>query len=303
MSFSRIPMVLSIAGSDPSGGAGIQADLKTLAAFGVYTATVITAITVQNSCGVHRVVALDAGLVVEQARAILSDYPVAAIKLGMLATAEIVEALSLLLGEYPQIPVIVDPVLCSSSGAALLDQQALAVFREALLPRTSLLTPNVSELLMLAKPENLVVDRVQQSHGPEAELCKDWQQAGVLTSVFLEEQASRLLQRGCNAVLVTGGETDAECCVDYLFQEGGAQQFTAVRVKTPHTHGTGCTLASAITACLVLGDALPEAISKAKQFLGGALLAAEQLPKGAGRNGLHHFFGAAALQQNVSVKD
>lgn len=266
---STIPMVLAIAGSDCSAGAGIQADIKTSAAFGAFAATAITAVTVQDSTGVQQVELLDAQLVAAQASAILADYPVTAIKLGMLGCAATVEALVDVLQHYRHIPLVLDPVILASSGARLLSVEGIAAMVEGLLPLATLVTPNRSELACLSGTV---------SAGNPAS-ANGWQ-----------DQAAALLERGCGAVLLTGGDSDGDSCEDWLFTPGDAQVFRSPRVKTPHTHGTGCTLSSAIAAGLAQGQTLVEAISAAKQYVSEALQVAERLPGGRGRKGLHHLY-------------
>jgi hydroxymethylpyrimidine/phosphomethylpyrimidine kinase len=253
-----VPIVLSIAGLDPSGGAGVLADVKTFTALGVYGAGVVTAITVQNTRGVQRVVPQPAALVAEELAAVLADLPVAAVKIGMLATAEIVRAVAGALRDRPT-PVVLDPVLVSSSGAPLLDDAAVAVLFDELLPLATLVTPNLPEAA------RLLGDML-----PPA------------------EAGARLLQRGAQAVLVKGGHGEGDTLEDVLVTCGACAplRLRHPRVETPHTHGTGCALSSAIAAGLAQGLLLHQAVERAVTWLHGALLHA--YPTGAGTGPVHH---------------
>jgi hydroxymethylpyrimidine/phosphomethylpyrimidine kinase len=249
------PVALTIAGSDPSGGAGIQADLKTFHQFGVYGEAAITLITVQNSCGVERIEYLAADLVAAQIRAVIADIPPAAAKTGALGTRAVIEAVAELAEGFP-FPLVVDPVLVSKNGAALLAPDALDALKTCLLPHAFLLTPNLQEAAIL-------------SGLPVCDL-RDMQAA-----------AEQLASLGPKAVLVKGGHLSEEP-VDVLFSEGRWLEFRAPRIATRHTHGTGCTFSAAITALLAAENDLESAVGKAKQFVTAAIRTAPGLGHGAG---------------------
>ena len=262
--------VLTIAGSDPSGGAGIQADLKTFAAFGVYGASAIAAVTVQNTLGVDRVVPLEADLVEAQIEAIAGDLVLHATKTGMLATAAIVEAVTAAIDELDLPLVVVDPVLVSTSGEALLDADGLRALKTELLPRARVATPNVPEAEALS--------------GRRIESLEDARDA-----------ACRIRDLGARAVVITGGHalgggrTDsATDVVDLLLDGEDFHEFRVRRVDAGATHGTGCTFASAVAASLALGGTLPEAIARAQRYVAGALATRPAI--GRGRGVLDHFW-------------
>ena len=249
------PVALTIAGSDPTGGAGLQADLKTFHQFGVYGEAVATLITVQNSLRVSRVGVLDAGLVREQIEAVLEDIPPAAAKTGALGSAAVVRAVAEAVRRF-DFPLVVDPVLASTHGLALLAPEAARLLAEELVPLAALLTPNV----------------------PEAE---------ALTGIAIRDRdaarraALRLGEMGARAVLIKGGHLPGDP-VDLLFDGSAWHEFPAPRLATPHTHGTGCAYSAAITACLALGLALPEAVSRAKRWITEAIRTNPGLGRGAG---------------------
>lgn len=246
-------VTLTIAGSDPSGGAGLQADLKVFHQFGVYGAAVATLITVQNSVRVSRVEMLDAGLVGEQLDAVLEDMPPQAIKTGALGTAAIVEAIA---GRVLPCPLVIDPVTISKHGAALMDADARAALRRLLLPRAALVTPNLDEAAELA--------------GMAVRDIKD-----------MREAARRIADLGARGVLVKGGHLEGDA-VDVLFAGGEFTEFRLPRVETRHTHGTGCVYSAAITAGLARGISLIEAVRVGKDFVHRAILSAPGLGGGAG---------------------
>jgi hydroxymethylpyrimidine/phosphomethylpyrimidine kinase len=259
--------VLTIAGSDPGGGAGIQADLKTLAAFGVYGVSVITAVTVQNTQGVERVAALEGDLVEAQIEALVADIDVHATKIGMLANAAIVEAVTAAIDELDLPLVVVDPVLMSSSGRPLLDADGQRALRSELLGRARVVTPNVAEAEALAGHPIASIDDAR-------------------------EAARRIRDFGPRAVVITGGHAhgfgDAAQVVDLLLDGDEFHQCRVGRVDAGPTHGTGCTFASAVAAGLARGDALLHAVGRAQQFVAGAL--AHRLAIGRGRPVLNHFW-------------
>jgi hydroxymethylpyrimidine/phosphomethylpyrimidine kinase len=249
------PCVLAVAGSDPSGGAGLQADVRTCTGLGVYAAAVPTCITVQNTTGVRRVEPLDAGLVAEQIDAVLGDLEPRAIKLGLLPTARIVAAVAESLSSHASIPVVLDPVLVATSGDALASADALAAL-VALLPRAALVTPNLAEAARLS-------GRAVAS------------EADMITAA----RAIRLL--GAGAVLVKGGHLAGEAVDLLLAPDGEPTWLRAPRIDGPPVHGTGCALSAAIAARVALGDPLAEAARAAKLWLHGRIAAAAKLGRGA----------------------
>ena len=253
---STIPAALTIAGSDPSGGAGIQADLKTFHQMGVYGEAVITLITVQNTLRVHRVEVLEADLVVEQINAVIADIPPAAAKTGALGNRAVVEAVAAAAAGFA-FPLVVDPVMISTKGTPLLDDSAFAALRLKLVPRAFLLMPNLAEAAALAGfPVRTVAD--------------------------MERAAKVLATMGARNVLVKGGHLEGDA-VDVLYLEDGSfRRYAAPRIDTKHTHGTGCTYSAAVTAGLALGLDLDGAVSKAKKFVTEAIRTNPELGGGSG---------------------
>jgi hydroxymethylpyrimidine/phosphomethylpyrimidine kinase len=249
------PVALTIAGSDPSGGAGLQADLKTFHQLGVYGEAVVTLITVQNTLRVSRVECLDPELVRQQIREVVEDIPPGAAKTGALGNAAIVRAVADLAGEFG-FPLVVDPVMISKHGAALMAEDARRVLQERLLPSAFLLTPNLAEAEALAGFE---------IHGVED----------------MRRAAGRIAEMGPGAVLVKGGHLTG-AATDVLMADGEWYEFSAPRVETRHTHGTGCTYSAAITAELAKGTALAEAVGKAKRFITEAIRTNPGLGGGSG---------------------
>lgn len=236
------PVVLVIAGNDPSGGAGVVADIQALTALGAHPAVVVTCLTVQDTRNAYSVNPVDAGLVEAQARAVLEDLPVAAIKIGLLGTVEIGRAVARLIGEVDDMPVVLDPVLIAAGGAALAEEALVDVLLEDLLPRVTVLTPNAQEIRRLA-PGNA-------DHA---------------------ERAGALIARGCRYVLVKGGDEEEAEVHNLLFDAGGeVEHFTWMRL--PHRyHGSGCTLASGIAALLAHGNNPRAAVAGAQRFTFEAL--------------------------------
>lgn len=261
----RVPVCLSIAGSDPSGGAGIQADLKTFSALGCYGAAAITALTVQDTTGVHRSVAVEAELVYEQAAAVLGDLQPDAVKIGMVANRDTVEAVARLLGRFRPAFVVLDPIILSSSGRRLLDAAGCEALLRELAPLCSLLTPNLPELEMLTG----------RADTPSA--------------------AKLLMEKtGCNHVLAKGGHNAGEP-VDMLVGREDTYYYPGIRIHTPNTHGTGCTLSSAIAAFMARGEELPRAVERAKDYVQRGLAAAADLWLGHGHGAINHFYAPSPL--------
>jgi hydroxymethylpyrimidine/phosphomethylpyrimidine kinase len=266
MMAAHTPIALTIAGSDSSGGAGIQADLKTFSAFGVYGASAITALTAQNTRGVAAVEPVAAGFVVAQIDAVLGDLEVGAIKTGMLANAEIVAAVADRLSATAGLPLVVDPVMVATSGDVLLTDDAIEAVKRQLIPLATLITPNLPEAARLL--------------GTKA--AADDAQAA--------DQARALLALGCGAVLLKGGHGTGDTAVDILCDAAGIERLVRPRIATPHTHGTGCTLSAAIAALLAQGVALREAVARAKDFVWQALEAGRALGVGHGAGPVDHLF-------------
>ncbi len=250
------PIALTIAGSDPSGGAGIQADLKTFHQFGVYGEAVITLLTVQNTVKVEHVECVAAVLVLHQLRAVLDDIPPLAAKTGALGNRSIVEAIARAAADF-RFPLVVDPVMISKHGSALVSNDAAEAIRTQLAPRAFLLTPNLPEAAALTGVEIRDVDGMRRA-------------------------AQALCRMGAKAVLVKGGHLDEGDAVDVLCSSTGMREFRAPRIQTRNTHGTGCTYSAAITAELALGASLEKAVASAKAFVTEAILTNPGLGRGAG---------------------
>ena len=261
----RYVTALTIAGSDPSGGAGIQADLKTFSALGVYGATAITAVTVQNTQSVKYVHKLPPQVVYDQIVAVMEDVTVDAVKIGMVNDAETLDVIVRALTAYRPKFLVVDPVMVSTSGCALMQPDALAIMKERLLPMADLVTPNL----------------------PEA-----WTLAGTDTSV--DDAAQAILRLGVKALLIKGGHAEGKVKTDYLYIYKGEGvkrvEFTAATIDTPNTHGTGCTLSSAIAALLARGFGLEDAVRQAKEYLTEALKAGADVRVGRGHGPVCHFY-------------
>jgi len=257
-------IALTIAGSDSGGGAGIQADLKSFSALGVYGASVITAVTAQNTKTVAAVHAVPTVMVDAQIKTVLEDLDVKAIKIGMLATAGIIAAVADALRSF-QGHIVLDPVMVAKSGDALLDESAVNALLQHLVPRANLLTPNLPEAAKLL---------------------------GASTAISLDEmltQGRLLCSKGAAAVLMKGGHRQGETCVDLLVTPHKHWRFEAPRVATRNTHGTGCSLSSAITAELAKGKTLHEAVTRAHGWLHEAIKHADGLKVGHGHGPVHHF--------------
>lgn len=252
-----IPRALTIAGSDPSGGAGIQADLKTFTVFGVYGMSAITALTVQNTVAVTAILPVAAEMVRRQIDAVVDDIGVDAVKTGMLANREVAAAVVSTLREHRIHRLVVDPVLAAQSGATLLETEALGFLREELIPLATLVTPNAPEAAALLG-------------------------MSVATVTDAREAARRLVRLGAQAALVKGGHLAGADAVDVLAQGEQLHELRAPRMPTTHTHGTGCLLSAAVTAGLARGQSLIDAAMAAKRFVGKALAAGLRVGKGSG---------------------
>lgn len=260
-------IALTIAGSDSSGGAGIQADLKTFAALRVYGASVITALTAQNTRGVQGIHEVPAAFVTAQIDSVFADLTVGAVKIGMLPNPEVIRAVAESLRKYAgAIPVILDPVMVAASGDRLINTEAVEILRDELMPLANVVTPNLPEAATL-------LDEAEAGHENEA-----------------VGQARRLLERGARAVLIKGGHGEGRESVDHLLtRDGTLRRFAAPRIETRNNHGTGCTLSAAVAAGLAGGAGLAEAVAGAKTYVTEAIRTAGSLPVGQGHGPLHHF--------------
>ncbi|MGB9044133.1 MAG: bifunctional hydroxymethylpyrimidine kinase/phosphomethylpyrimidine kinase [Pseudolabrys sp.] len=258
-------IAVTIAGSDSSGGAGIQADLKTFAALGVYGASIITALTAQNTKGVSAIHDVPPDFIVAQIDAVFSDLDIGAVKIGMLSQAATIEVVSKSLDRHRARNVVLDPVMIATSGDRLLAPDAVEALRKLLIPRALVVTPNLPEAAALAG----------------ASLARNEQE--------MEIQARELLALGAPHVLIKGGHGNGEESVDLLIGQGAVLRLSARRVDTKNTHGTGCTLSSAIAAGLAKGLDLKAAVQKAKAYVTGAIAAADKLKVGRGHGPVHHF--------------
>ena len=261
-----IPIALTIAGSDSSGGAGIQADLKTFAACGVYGASVIAALTAQNTQGVTAIHQVPPEFITAQIDAVFSDLDVRAVKIGMVSQRAAIEAIAAGLERWSGGQVVVDPVMVATSGDRLLAADAIDALRKLLIPRAALITPNLPEAAALLD-------------APVAQLERD-----------IVDQGERLLALGCAAVLIKGGHGEGAESTDYLIGKGGVITLAAPRIATRNTHGTGCTLSSAIAAGLAKGESLETSVRQAKAYITAAIAAADRLHVGRGHGPVHHFY-------------
>ena len=262
-----VPIALTIAGSDSSGGAGIQADLKTFAALGVYGASVITALTAQNTNGVTGIHQVPADFVTAQLDAVFGDLDVKAVKIGMVAQPSTIDAIAAALTRWSPRHIVLDPVMVATSGDRLLAMDAVEALRTRLIPRASLITPNL----------------------PEAAALLDEPVAA--SEAAIESQGKRLLAMGCPVVLIKGGHGQGAESTDYLVSGNGVIVLAAPRIVTQNTHGTGCSLSSAIAAGLAKGEALETAVRNAKAWISAAIAAADRLKVGHGHGPVHHFHG------------
>jgi hydroxymethylpyrimidine/phosphomethylpyrimidine kinase len=268
--------VLSIAGSDSGGGAGIQADLKTFSALGCYGMTAITALTAQNTQGVRAIHGVPAAFLKEQLAAVIEDIGVDAVKIGMLHAPDVVEAVAWAIEHYQLRQVVLDPVMVATSGDALIEQRTIAVLVERLFPLVSVITPNMDEAsLLLGRPVKQAVD--------------------------LEAAAADLLGLGAKAVLLKGGHLQDDVLTDVLAQAGQAPaqwlRLQGLRIASHNVHGTGCTLSSAIAAYLALGHSLEDAVKAAHKYIRGAIEAGANVTTGHGHGPLNHGFAPVGMDK------
>ena len=259
------PIAVTLAGSDSGGGAGVQADLKTFSALGVYGATVITALTAQNTRGVTAIHDVPAEFVAAQIDAVFSDLDVSAVKIGMVSQRGVIETIAAGLARWRQSRVVLDPVMIATSGDKLLAPDAIDVLKRLLMPRALVVTPNLPEAAALLD-------------APVAD-----------TETAMRAQGERLLALGARAVLLKGGHADGAESVDLLIEPTAFTRLAADRIATANTHGTGCTLSSAIAAGLAKGLPLAEAVRAAKTYVTEALAAASRIKIGSGHGPVHHF--------------
>ncbi len=258
-------IALTIAGSDSGGGAGIQADLKTFSALGVYGASAITALTAQNTIGVQAIHEAPPEFVAAQIRSVLSDLAVNAIKIGMLASAPIIEAVAEALAEHRHIPVVLDPVMVAASGDPLLAESAVEALRSRLMPLAAIVTPNLPEAAFITSRP----------------IARDEEE--------MAAQGRLILGFGASSALVKGGHGDGPESVDLLVSGSEVRRYAVARIATRNVHGTGCTLSSAIAAGLAKGKGLPEAVAEAKAYVTAAIAASSRLAVGRGHGPAHHF--------------
>jgi hydroxymethylpyrimidine/phosphomethylpyrimidine kinase len=250
--------VLIVAGSDSGGGAGIQADIKTVTMLDAFAMTAITALTAQNTEGVHGVLPIDPAFIRQQMEVVLDDIGADAVKTGMLHDAAVIETVASVLEQRaPAIPLVLDPVMVAKGGAPLIQSDSIDALKTRLVPRAAVLTPNL----------------------PEAEILCGRTIADIAA---MREAARALLALGCDAVLLKGGHLDGDTVHDILATEAGLTEWTSLRIATPHTHGTGCTLASAIAAGLAQGMAVAAAVERARDYVQRAIASAPGLGRGHG---------------------
>ena len=259
------PVALTIAGSDSSGGAGIQADLKTFAALGVYGASAITALTAQNTAGVTAVHAVPPEFVTAQIDAVFGDLAIGAVKIGMVAERAIIEAIAAALKRWLPRMIVLDPVMVASSGDRLIATDAVEALRNNLFPLATIVTPNLPEAaVLLGEPM-------------------------ASSAAAIEAQGRRLLAFGCQAVLIKGGHGPGSESIDYLIDGSSNLALAAPRLATKNTHGTGCSLSAAIAADLAKGESLVSAVRNAKTFVSAAIAGADRFSVGHGHGPIHHF--------------
>jgi hydroxymethylpyrimidine/phosphomethylpyrimidine kinase len=266
MSKYRYPVVLSIAGSDSGGGAGIQADLKTMSALGCFGTTAITAVTVQNTLGVSGIHVIPVAFVKAQIKAVMDDLEPSAVKIGIVPSAELAIAIAEVLAGYPKVPIVFDPVMVATSGHRLIESDTIAMFKKDLFPLAQIVTPNLDEAAILAEIE-------------------------INTLADMKAAAVRIIQYGCNAVLVKGGHLKGPDLFDvYLDKHGDEHIFRSTAIDTPNTHGTGCSLSSAIASFIALGNDLPKAVMQSKLYVQHAIEHGKDVKTGNGHGPLNHFF-------------
>lgn len=263
----KYPCIVSIAGSDCSGGAGIQADIKTISALGGYAATVITALTAQNTMGVSGIYPVPSAFVTQQIQAVMEDICPSSMKIGMINHVEIVESIAQAINQYQPQHVVLDPVMVSTSGCKLISDEAITAITRQLIPITEIITPNLSETEILTGIH---------AHDQET----------------MHQAAKILLRQGCKAALIKGGHLEGNRMCDLLLTQESETPylFEAPKVESKNTHGTGCSLSSAIATFLALENPLPVAVEKAKEYVYQGIMAGKDVQIGNGHGPLNHFF-------------
>lgn len=277
--------VLTVAGSDSSGGAGIQADIKTISALGCYAASAITSITVQNTMGVTAVEAISPDIVAGQIRAVMDDIRPKAVKIGMVNDAPTIRAIASALREYDIRNLVIDPVMVATSGSRLMQDDALGVFCEELLPMATLLTPNI--------PEAEVLRGIASSNSSKGGGLDSW-----ASEYVINMSQSGAYRAAAPALLIKGGHIAGRKTDRLYYMENGrvkVREYTCDDIPTRNTHGTGCTLSSAIASFLALGCSLPEAVEQAKSYVTEALQAGADVRIGSGHGPVNHFFNPKKL--------
>lgn len=262
------PIVLSIAGSDSSAGAGIQADLKTISALGGYGCTAITAVTAQNTQGVRSLNPVPVSVLREQCEAVFDDFPIAAVKIGMLPNADSIRTVAQILQKYRPPFVVLDPVMVATSGDSLVEDNICQALLEHLLPLADIITPNLSELAQLT----------------------DCSVTKITADTLVKIQAQKLLDKGAKAVLAKGGHLENDTATDWLVMPDFSKAYQKQRIQSKNTHGTGCTLSSAIATMRPQVADLSEAVAAAKNFVHGAIVEAANWQLGKGHGPLDHFY-------------
>lgn len=262
----RYLSVMTIAGFDPSGGAGVQADIKTISALGCFATSALTALPVQNTCGVRKIYPIPIEAVGEQIRAIVDDIPPDAVKIGMVHSTELVEVIAREVAGVAAGRVVFDPVMVATSGHRLIEDRTIGAIVERLFPLAAVITPNMDEAAVLA--------------GMEIESVDDMRRAG-----------ERIMRLGCRSLLLKGGHLRSERLTSLFFDQGGAvEEFHSERLETRNTHGSGCTLSSAIASYLARGEVLADAVRLAQEYVAGAIRAGADVTVGHGNGPLNHFF-------------
>ncbi|MBD8490293.1 bifunctional hydroxymethylpyrimidine kinase/phosphomethylpyrimidine kinase [Echinicola sp. CAU 1574] len=269
--------VLTIAGSDSGGGAGIQADIKTMSALGCFATSVITATTAQNTLGVCDIHDIPVAHIVLQLQSILTDITPNAIKIGMLSRPEVVMAIAKELKKYPEIPIVFDPVMVATSGDRLIQQETVEVIKSELFPLTHILTPNLDEASVILGREILVKDE-------------------------LEQAAEEILKLGPEYVLVKGGHLDGDVVRDVLVAEKSCETFESTKLTTKNVHGTGCTLSSAIASFLGRGLTVQESVKQAREYVYSAIEAGMEVKTGQGNGPLNHFYEPIRMIKHEMVR-
>ncbi|PZR14570.1 MAG: bifunctional hydroxymethylpyrimidine kinase/phosphomethylpyrimidine kinase [Flavobacterium psychrophilum] len=271
------PTVLTIAGTDPTGGAGIQADLKTFAALGCYGMSVVTALVAQNTCGVRAIHSVPPEFVKEQLLAVLEDIKPDAIKIGMVHSVGLVNVIAEVLGNYPDIAVVFDPVMISTSGHRLIEQDTVSAIVEKLFPVSALITPNMDEASLLA---GIPVREIDDMY----------------------EAAAAIMQMNPKALLLKGGHLQSERLTSMLVNASGlVQEYHSDKIETQNMHGSGCTLSSAIASYLAIGLSLKDAVTKAQEYVHGAILNAADVVIGKGNGPLNHSYNPQKMIKNEMV--